>query len=438
MSIIFKMPALSPTMVQGDIVKWEKSLGDIIESGDTLLAIETDKAIMDFEATDSGELFHIFIPSGAKSILVGTPLAIFKEPEDTVQELDTLIKSLTFSSSEKDSAYEVSLNSLESFEKNKKEDKESLDLEVGKTMKSSEILPASPLAKKIAALNQIDLNMCTGTGPGGRIVKADVERAISQKGPSVLTKDSKELGKSDDILEEKKAPSPSYEEGTFIPFSGMRNVIAKRLTQSKQEIPHFYVNLSCRMDAMWDLRKELNRAHPDARVSVNDFILKATAQALKTFPQMNAHASLQGITQFQKVRLAFAVSLENGLITPIIENAAELSLFGLSNKVKTLVERARSGILTPQEYQNGTFTVSNLGMFQIENFQAIINPPQVGILAVGATLEKPIVEKQEIVIAKMMDISLSADHRAIDGVLAAQFIRKIQYYIEHPLVLLAE
>ncbi|ETZ06856.1 dihydrolipoyllysine-residue acetyltransferase component of pyruvate dehydrogenase complex [Holospora obtusa F1] len=427
MSIIFRMPALSPTMTQGDIVKWEKSLGDPIENGDTLLAIETDKAIMDFEATDSGELFHILVPDGTKGVLVGTPLAIFKESQDVLHDLNALVKSLG-------SAFDA--NRLKDL--SAPSDKQTSEKKIGPDFceeKSSTPFRVSPLAKKIAELHHIDLNQCLGTGPEGRIVKADIDREIKKKPVTNTLEDLKNT----QILEKcSKERDNVLSGGMFVPFSGMRGVIAKRLTQSKQEIPHFYMSLSCKMDALLDLRKTLNHTHSEMRVSVNDFILKATALTLKTFPEMNAHASLQGITKFEKVRLAFAVSLEKGLITPIIEDAAEQSLFKLSNTVKKLVERARSGELALQEYQNGTFTVSNLGMFQIEDFQAIINPPQVGILATSATLEKPIVEKQSIVIAKIMNVALSADHRAVDGVLAAQFIRKFQYYIEHPLMLLAE
>ncbi|PPE03898.1 dihydrolipoamide acetyltransferase family protein [Holospora curviuscula] len=427
MSIVFKMPALSPTMLQGDIVKWEKTLGDLIENGDTLLAIETDKAIIDFEATDSGELFYIFLPDGSKSVPVGTPLAIFKEPEDTLQDLKMLVDTL------------CPIKDSENLAQNKPSTLASVSdkAQLFSTETASVSRPSSPLAKKIAGLHGVDLNTCTGTGPGGRIVKADVERVLNQNVRR-------------NIPEPSTSPSPSClisanqddlisEPGNIkIPFTGMRGVIAQRLTQSKQEIPHFYMTISCRMDSLWNVRKELNRTHPEARVSVNDFILKATALALRAFPGMNAHVSSEGIHQFEKVSLAFAVSLEKGLITPVIENASEQSLFTLANRVRELVDRARSGRLAPKEYQNGTFTVSNLGMFQIEDFQAIINPPQVGILATSATLEKPVVDQQQLTIAKVMNVTLSADHRAVDGVLAAQFIRKFQYYIEHPLVLLAQ
>ena len=452
MAVVFKMPALSPTMMQGDIIKWEKNQGDFIENGDTLLSIETDKAIMDFEATDSGEVFHIFFPNGSKAVPVGTPLAIFKEPEDTPQELQTLVdtlhphKNLEPENIDHPHAKASPFIKTQDTQVSQITDEvilseKTLALEAQKFSSSENGFlprPASPLAKKIAALHQINLNNCTGTGPGGRIVKADVEKILTERASLMSPQISKSPAPTAGGASAQKTHSLLEENAVIVPFTGMRAVIAQRLTQSKQEIPHFYMSISCRMDTLWNVRKELNRTHPEARVSVNDFILKAVALSLKAFPSMNAHVSSKGVHQWKTVNLAFAVSLENGLITPIIENAAEQSLFKIASKVKELVDRARSGALTPKEYQNGTFTVSNLGMFQIEEFQAIINPPQVGILATSATLEKPIVDQQQVVVAKMMNVTLSADHRAIDGVLAAQFIRKFQYYIEHPLVLLAQ
>ena len=432
MAIVFKMPALSPTMVQGDIVRWVKNLGEEIQSGDTLLEIETDKAVMDFEATDSGELFHVFFQNQSKSVQVGTPVALFKEEGDTLEMLQHLVESIqqelgghTVASSHNAACDEVfSGESVGALKETPHDDKPN---NLDQALSASARLRISPLAKKIAALHHVDVTTCSPSGAGGRIVKADVERALAAHTQRDVPAFSEPVVSS---------PSPAVDDGVLVPFSGMRATIARRLTQAKQEIPHFYMRVACRMDALMALRAEINRSSPDVRISVNDCILKATALALKAFPAMNVNVTGQGIRQFSNVGLCVAVSLESGLITPIVHNAAEKSLLTIAQEVKALVERARSGKLLPHEYQGGTFTVSNLGMFQIEEFSAIINPPQAGILAVSATLDQAVVEGQTIVVAKVMNMVLSADHRAVDGVLAAQFLRKVQYYLEHPLLML--
>lgn len=433
MAIVFKMPALSPTMIQGDIVRWIKNPGEEIQSGDTLLEIETDKAVMDFEATDSGELFHIFFSDQSKSVQVGTPVALFKEESDTLEELQHLVERIqqelggdSFPSSHNAACDEISSGQVAEVPLKEAPSAQVLDV-AEKSLESSARVRVSPLAKKIAQLHNVDLKTCSASGPGGRIVKSDVERALAEKPQAVL---------QSSIPASSASPIISVEEGAHIPFSGMRGAIARRLTQAKQEIPHFYMRVACRMDALMRLRAEINRSNTEVRISVNDFIVKATALALKEFPAMNVNVSAQGIQQFSKVGLAVAVSLDSGLITPIVQNAAEKSLLTIAQEVKVLVERARSGKLMPHEYQGGTFTISNLGMFQIEEFCAIINPPQAGILAVSATLDQPIVEGTAIIVGKMMNMVLSADHRAVDGVLAAQFLRKVQYYLENPLSML--
>jgi pyruvate dehydrogenase E2 component (dihydrolipoamide acetyltransferase) len=441
MAIVFKMPALSPTMIQGDILRWIKKTGAEIQSGDTLLEIETDKAVMDFEATDSGELFHIFFPDQSKSVQVGTPVALFKEEDDTLEALQHLVERIqkelgghTVPSSHNAACDEISSGqvaevSLEPSSKVSTPNVSTKSETLGKSSESSDSdrVRVSPLAKKIAALYDVDLTQCSASGVNGRIVKSDVERVLAQKTKTISDAALLPLSQGRGVF---------VEEGENVPFSGMRSTIARRLTQAKQEIPHFYMRVACRMDTLMALRAEINRSHSEVRISVNDFILKATALALKAFPAMNVNVSAQGIQHFSKVGISVAVSLESGLITPIVQDAAEKSLLSIAQEVKTLVERARSGKLMPHEYQGGTFTISNLGMFQIEEFCAIINPPQAGILAVSATLEQPIVEGNAIVIGKIMNIVLSADHRAVDGVLAAQFLRKVQHYLEHPLSML--
>jgi pyruvate dehydrogenase E2 component (dihydrolipoamide acetyltransferase) len=429
MPILLTMPALSPTMTQGNLVAWHKKQGDKIKAGDTFFDIETDKAIMSVEAVDEGTLFHIFVSAGTNAVAVGQALAILKEKGDSDEELQEMVQSALQTStsdpvSSPISAPAASLQSTPLEVATPQPDASKIKTEPAIIVpKSSERLSASPLAKKIAQDKGINLHQSfaagSGSGPGGRIIKKDVE-ALQ---PTSMYQSGYPTGPE----------APGF---TDTPLSNMRRVIAQRLGEAKQTIPHFYLTVACEMNALMSLRQQLNQSLETQRISVNDFVVKAVALALKDIPDMNAHFLPEGIRKFQNVDVAVAVSLDSGLVTPILRNADIKGIRALSTELKELVAKARSGKLLPSDYQGGGFTISNLGMFQIEHFAAIINPPQVGILAVGASLEKPVAQAGQVKIATVMNVTLSADHRAIDGVVAAKFLRRFQYYMEHPLLML--
>ena len=429
MPILLTMPALSPTMTQGNLVAWHKKQGDKIKAGDTFFDIETDKAIMSVEAVDEGTLFHIFVSAGTSAVAVGQALAILKEKGDSGEDLQEMVQSALQTStsapvSSPASAPAASLQSTPLEVATPQPDASKIKTEPAIIVpKSSERLAASPLAKKIAQDKGIDLHQSfaagSGSGPGGRIIKKDIE-AFQH---TAMYQASHPTGPE----------APGF---TDTPLSNMRRVIAQRLGEAKQTIPHFYLTVACQMNALMSLRQQLNQSLEMQRISVNDFVVKAVALALKDIPDMNAHFLPEGIRKFQNVDVAVAVSLDSGLVTPILKNADIKGIRALSAEMKELVAKARSGKLLPSDYQGGGFTISNLGMFQIEHFAAIINPPQVGILAVGASLEKPVAQAGQVKIATVMNVSLSADHRAIDGVVAAKFLRRFQYYMEHPLLML--
>ncbi|OJU72952.1 MAG: pyruvate dehydrogenase complex dihydrolipoamide acetyltransferase [Alphaproteobacteria bacterium 40-19] len=433
MPILLTMPALSPTMTQGNLVAWHKKQGDKIKAGDTFFDIETDKAIMSVEAVDEGTLFHIFVSAGTSAVAVGQALAILQEKGDSDEELQEMVQRALQTSasapvSSPASAPAASLQSTPLEVATPQPDASKIKTEPAIIVpKSSERLSASPLAKKIAQDKGIDLHQAfgagsgssLGSGPGGRIVKKDVE-ALQ---PTSRYQSGHPTG-------------PETAAFTDTPLSNMRRVIAQRLGEAKQTIPHFYLTVACEMNALMSLRQQLNQSLENQRISVNDFVVKAVALALKDIPDMNAHFLPEGIRKFQNVDVAVAVSLDSGLVTPILRNADIKGIRALSTELKELVAKARSGKLLPSDYQGGGFTISNLGMFQIEHFAAIINPPQVGILAVGASLEKPVAQAGQVKIATVMNVTLSADHRAIDGVVAAKFLRRFQYYMEHPLLML--
>lgn len=429
MPILLTMPALSPTMTQGNLVAWHKKQGDKIKAGDTFFDIETDKAIMSVEAVDEGTLFHIFVSAGTNAVAVGQALAILKEKGDSDEELQEMLQSALQAStsdpvSSPISAPAASLQSTPLEVATPQPDASKIKTEPAIIVpKSSERLSASPLAKKIAQDKGINLHQSfvagSGSGPGGRIIKKDVEAFQ----PTSMYQSDYPTGPE----------TPAF---TDTPLSNMRRVIAQRLGEAKQTIPHFYLTVACQMNALMSLRQQLNQSLETQRISVNDFVVKAVALALKDVPDMNAHFLPEGIRKFQNVDVAVAVSLDSGLVTPILRNSDIKGIRALSTELKELVSKARSGKLLPSDYQGGGFTISNLGMFQIEHFSAIINPPQVGILAVGASLEKPVAQAGQVKIATVMNVTLSADHRAIDGVVAAKFLRRFQYYMEHPLLML--
>lgn len=401
MPVSVLMPALSPTMTEGNLVKWHKKEGDSVHAGDILAEIETDKATMEVEAVDEGVLGKILVNAGTEAVKVNTPIALITEegesvenltvpeipsPNATTEPLPVLLECMPTKNSP------VALASAT----------------------SSKRLFVTPLARRLASLKGIDLKTIQGSGPNGRIIKHDIEQYKPLTSSPIET-----------------AQSPF----TDLPLSGLRKIIAKRLTESKQEIPHFYLSMDYTIDALLDLRKQINTA-TDQKISVNDFMIKAVALALQKMPEVNVAFVDGKVRCYRHSDIAVAVAIEGGLVTPIIRQAETKSLSELSKEMKVLAERARAGKLMPEEYQGGSFSVSNLGMFGVKSFQAIINPPQACILAIGTGEQKALVQNGQLTIGTVMNCTLSLDHRVVDGAKGAEFLSCLKKLIEAPLQLL--
>ncbi|QEW19804.1 Dihydrolipoyllysine-residue acetyltransferase component of pyruvate dehydrogenase complex [Marinibacterium anthonyi] len=430
------MPALSPTMEEGTLAKWLVKEGDTVSSGDLLAEIETDKATMEFEAVDEGVVGKILIAEGTEGVKVNTPIAVLLEEGESADDIDT---SAPAASSPAPSEA-VSQESDEA-----PAPKAETAPAAPKSADGNRIF-ASPLARRIAAQKGLDLATLKGSGPHGRIVKADVEGASSApvaKAEAPATTPSAAApaapapaGPSADAVIKMYADRETEE----VKLDGMRKTIAARLTEAKQTIPHFYLRRDIQLDALMKFRGDLNGqlSARGVKLSVNDFIIKACALALQAVPNANAVWAGDRIIKLKPSDVAVAVAIEGGLFTPVLRDAHQKSLSTLSSEMKDLASRARDRKLAPHEYQGGSFAISNLGMFGIDNFDAVINPPHGSILAVGAGVKKPVVGKDgEIAVATVMSVTLSVDHRVIDGALGAEFLKAIAENIENPLLMLA-
>tara|TARA_B100000686_G_scaffold352127_1_gene453054 strand:- start:5360 stop:6646 length:1287 start_codon:yes stop_codon:yes gene_type:complete len=421
------MPALSPTMTEGNVANWLKSEGDSVSPGDLLCEIETDKATMEVECIDEGILGKIVIPAGTEDVPVNTIIGVILEEGEENSELT----SNTNSDVKKENTIENNSPKTEDVKNYIK----TSEIQSAKSSEHNERILASPLAKRMATKVNLDLNNITGSGPGGRIVKIDVEKAIAT---SFAPKESKSeiLDNSPMELTKTQTLNSEYKE---LKLSNMRKVIASRLQASKQQIPHFYLSIDCEVDALLETRKKLNATSKNEKISVNDFIIKASALSIRKFPECNTSWVDGGIIrQYSSIDISVAVAIEDGLVTPIIRNADNIGLSKVSETVRNLAERAREkpmGLL-PEEYQGGSFSISNLGMFGVKEFQAVINPPQAMILAVGQASQRPIVKEGALSIANVMTCTLSVDHRVVDGATAAKFLQVIKGYIENPLTML--
>ena len=423
MPIEILMPALSPTMTEGTLAKWLKKEGDAISSGDVIAEIETDKATMEVEAVDEGKLGKILIKEGTENVPVNQLIALLLEEGEDKGALD---------------GYSAAAAPTSAAPAPTKEEAKPAAAAAAPTTNghaapaaSGQRVFASPLAKRIAGQEGINIGALTGTGPHGRIIKADVEDAL--KGG---------IGKVGSAQTAAISFGRNPAEFTEIPNSGMRKTIAKRLLESKQTVPHFYLTVECEMDNLLAARERINNAAPKAgdkpayKVSVNDLVVKAVAMGLREVPAANASWTDSAIRQYNNVDVSVAVAMEGGLITPIVKNADQKPLSVVSNELKDLIARARSGKLQPEEYQGGGFSVSNLGMYGIKHFGAIINPPQGCILAVGASEEKVVVRKGEFKAVTAMHVTLSCDHRVVDGAVGAEFLSAFKRYIEDPVMML--
>jgi len=419
MPINIQMPALSPTMEEGTLAKWLVKEGDTVESGDVMAEIETDKATMEFEAVDEGVIGKIIVPEGSTGIKVNEIIAILLEDGEDSSDIET---------NDAENKQDV-VDIIKNDEKIPVVKSEKTGLS-----SSKERIFATPLARRIAKSTNVDLANIKGSGPYGRIVKADVQSnnvkalektPVTQITSSVTSETIKTMYKDREFAE--------------IPLDGMRKVIANRLTEAKQTIPHFYLRKSVNLDKLLIIRSEMNAGLIDQgiKISVNDFIVKASSLALQDIPQANVVWAQDRILQMTSSDVAVAVSVEGGLFTPVIFDSEKKTLSSLSLEIKDLASRARKKKLSPNEYQGGSFAISNLGMMGVENFDAVINPPHGSILAVGAGTKKPIVKEDgAISAATIMSLTLSVDHRAIDGALGAEFLARITHYLENPLTML--
>jgi pyruvate dehydrogenase E2 component (dihydrolipoamide acetyltransferase) len=429
MSTNILMPALSPTMTEGKLSRWLKKEGDEVKSGDVLAEIETDKATMEVEAVDEGYLAKIVVPDNTDGVAVNAVIGVLTEQKgqavDAPKAAPKDISTETPQEAPKETPSPVEKTAPPAHEDH--EDR----------------IFASPLARRMAKQAGIDLSAIKGSGPNGRIVKADIESQDSAKPkPEAATQTA-----APPAIRESAKPATAPQAPVItaphkkIPNSSMRKVIAKRLLESKQNVPHFYLASHIEIDALLKLRAELNAKSPKDgpsafKLSVNDLIIKACAVALRRHPNVNSTYTEQDIIQYEDVDLSIAVAIPDGLITPIIRKADQLGLAAISAAMKDLGARAKSGKLKPEEFQGGGFSISNLGMFGIPEFSAIINPPQSAILAVGAGEKRAVVKNDAITIATMMTVTLSCDHRVVDGALGAEFLSTLKGIIEEPLSLM--
>ena len=423
MAIEILMPALSPTMVEGTLAKWLVKEGDTVQSGDLLAEIETDKATMEFEAVDEGVVGKILIAEGTEGVKVNTAIAIIGEEGEDMPAV-AAAPAPTAAPAATDAPVAAASPAPAA------------------PTKDGTRLFATPLARRIAADKGLDLATIKGSGPHGRIIKADVENAAVQPAASTATPKGAAASapastgpSTDQVL--KMYEGREFEE---VSLDGMRKTIASRLVEAKQTVPHFYLRRDIELDALLKFRSQINKTLEPrgVKLSVNDFIIKACALALQQVPEANAVWAGDRVLQMKASDVAVAVAIEGGLFTPVLQDADTKSLSALSTQMKDLAGRARDRKLAPHEYQGGSFAISNLGMFGIDNFDAIINPPHAAILAVGAGAKKPVVgEDGEIKVATVMSTTLSVDHRVIDGALGANLLNAIKANLEDPMGMLA-
>ncbi len=438
MAIPILMPSLSPTMTEGSLAKWCKNVGDEVKPGDIIAEVETDKATMEVESIDEGILERVLFSDGTEGISVNSLIAILKSKNDTEKDVKAVLEkhgvsdNLVHDNSSKAKIKEeikgleekvpeinqsVAVDSIEMNNGDNKKviEKSTINNDLSSFTKSNNKFSASPLAKRMALQNNIDLKNINGSGPKGRIVKIDIDNYlnINNKLTNISTiKIKKNITKKN---------------------SSMRKVIADRLSTSKKEVPHFYLSIDCNVGQLITAREEINREiDKDLKLSVNDFIIKALATALLNVPEANCAWGDDEMIFFGGVDISVAIAVEGGLFTPVIKNANYLTLRDISAQMKDYVIRANAGKLLPNEYDGGNFSISNLGMYGIDNFSAIINPPQSGILAVGRISKKPVIIDDEVKVANIMTCQLSGDHRAIDGAVGARLLQEFKSLIENP------
>ncbi|MDN5927307.1 MAG: pyruvate dehydrogenase complex dihydrolipoamide acetyltransferase [Hyphomicrobiales bacterium] len=445
MPINITMPALSPTMEEGNLAKWLVKEGDEVKAGDVIAEIETDKATMEVEAVDEGKVAKIVVPAGTEGVKVNALIAVLAEEGEDVAEA-AKAGGTPEKKSEAPKQEQAKAEAPKPEPAKPEKPQASAAAPAANDHATGDRVFASPLARRIAKDGGVDVVAIKGSGPHGRVVKADVEAAIAGGGakaaaPAGAPATAVKPMSDDAVLK-------LFDEGSYelVPHDNMRKTIARRLVEAKTTIPHFYLTLDCEIDALLALRAQMNAAAPMKKtehgeapvykLSVNDMIIKAMAMALMAVPDANASWTEANMVMHKHADVGVAVSIPGGLITPIIRHADQKSLSTISREMKDMASRARSRKLKPEEYQGGTTAVSNLGMFGIKDFAAVINPPHATILAVGAGEERAVVKKGEIVVANVMSVTLSTDHRAVDGALGAELLQAFKKYIENPMSML--
>jgi pyruvate dehydrogenase E2 component (dihydrolipoamide acetyltransferase) len=441
------MPALSPTMTEGKLAKWLKKEGDEVKSGDVIAEIETDKATMEVEAVDEGKLQKILVPEGTDAVKVNEPIAVLLgEGEDPSAAPPASPKPASAPPSQPTAAPPAPSPKALQPQAPAAQPPVSVPTLSQAAQTPGERIFVSPLARRLAAESGIDLKSVNGSGPHGRIVKADIEAAKAQAPAARPT-----------AAPTPAAPTPAAPAipgaaitaaavagniaHHLVPHTTMRKVIARRMAEAKQQVPHFYLSIDCEIDQLLKLRADLNAKAPEKgeeayKLSVNDFVIRASALALRKVPTANAAYSDEGTVMFDAVDISVAVAIPGGLITPIICDADRKGLAAISNEMRALVARARENKLKPEEFQGGTFSISNLGMYGVKDFAAVINPPQGAILAVGAGEQRPVVKEGALAIATIMTCTLSVDHRALDGAIGSEFLAAFKKLVEDPITML--
>ena len=433
MPVAITLPPVTPDFDSGTLGDWNKAVGDRVEKGDVLVDVETDKAMVEVEAEDSGVLGRILVDGGQSDVPVHSTIGVLLKDGESEADIDAFLNGGGATEAKEGAPAQAKDEEPATPAPATATAEEPSSSGTTENAGDTRIF-SSPLARRIARQNDVDLSKLSGRGPNGRILKADVNDYIEARGAA-----SQSPTVSEPATPAVSMPSTAasgFGDHVAIPHSSMRKVIASRLVESKQTVPHFYLNLDCELDALMALRASLNAESPEGesqyKLSVNDFIIKASALALRDVPEVNASWTDTAILRYRDVDISVAVATEDGLITPIIRKADTKGLATLSTQVKELAGRAREGRLKPEEYKGGGFSISNLGMYGIDSFSAIINPPQSCILAVGAAVKKPVVRGDELAVATVLSCTLSVDHRVVDGAVGARFLQALKHYLEHP------
>ena len=445
MPINVLMPALSPTMTEGTLAKWHVKEGDEISSGDVIAEIETDKATMEVEAVEEGRVGKLLVSEGTEGVPVNDVIAVLLEEGEDASAIDAAASAPAKGNGAETPAASPAPATAEAPAPSSAPAPSPTPAPPAPSSNGARVF-ASPLARRMAAQAGLDITALKGSGPHGRIVKADIDAALAGGKPAAAAAPAA-AATAPPAQAPAKTPAPSGPGARQMadllgmsyrlePLSSMRKVIASRLSESKQTVPHFYLTMECQLDALLKVRKELNSRSDDYKISVNDFVIRAAALALKKVPTANASFDPEGLLYYDHADISVAVATPSGLITPIVKAAETKGLATISTEMKDLAGRAREGKLKPEEYQGGSFSVSNLGMFGVKEFAAIINPPQGCILAVGAGEQRPVIKDGAVSIATAMNCTLSVDHRVVDGAVGAEFLAAFKALIEDPLSML--